>query len=287
MFSKAHTKNLIIASALVFSTFGTAQLIGSQEAQALHNCGGLNKKACKISHRGPRCQKGLKVKKKICVAKKTNVNKIMRKRARAIIKQTKAQRKMLKKIRKCVSKRSTRKQFKVALKKKNPNVAYKVVSKCFSSRTMGNLRSVPRGIRIEANSKTFNTMTVGIGGGGVGGFGGGGSLGIVINLNKAGSNVRFYTTGEATKGLGLAVGADVQVGLSTSKMPSRSKKELGSSIVFAGKFVAGGGVSVDFNRYAGKLINPVNVAFEGFAISGGAGVGIEIGTKHNTKTKIW
>ena len=285
----AHTKNLIVASALVLTTFGTAQFIGAQEAQAYHNCGRLNQKACKIVHPGPRCVKGLKVYKKRCIAKKSkaqNIDKLMRKRAKAILKQTKAQRKILKKIRKCVSKRSRRKAFKTALNAKNPNSAYRVVSTCLSSSKMRALRAVPRGAG-KTNSKTFNTMTIGVGAGGVGGFGAGGSLGIVINFNKAGPGVRFYTSGEATKGIGLSLGADVQVGLSTSRMPSRSKTELGSSIVFAGKFLAGGGVSVDFNRYSDKIYNTRDIAFEGFGISGGVGVGAEFGTRHNTKTKIW
>ncbi len=286
MTSKAHTKNLIIAGTLLLTAFGAAQFIGSQEAQALHNCGKLNQKACKALHPGPRCVKGLKVKKKICIAKPQNINKIMRKRAKAILKQTKDQRKILKNIRKCVAKSSRRKALKAALNAKNPNAAYRVVSKCLSSSQKRALRAVPRGAG-KTKSKVFNTMTVGIGAGGVGGFGLGGSAGIVINFNKAGSNVRFFTTGQTAKGLGLALGADVQVGLSTSLMPKRSKTELGSSIVFGGKFLYGGSASIDFNRYGGKIINPKNIAFEGFSIAGGTGIGVELGTRHNTLTKIW
>ncbi len=289
MKTKTQKLNPLLAAALMLTTFGAAQIVEPRTAQALDGCGRLNQKACKAIHPGPRCVKGLKVKKKVCVAKKAkaqNIDKIMRKRARAILKQTSAQRKLLKNIRKCVAKSSRRKAFKKALNAKNPNAAYNAVSKCLSSRQVGTLRAVPRGAG-RTKAKTFNTMTIGIGAGGVGGFGVSGSAGIVINFNRAGSAVRFYTSGAAAKGIGLALGADVQVGLSTSRMPSGPKTELGSSIVFAGKFLLGGSASIDFNRYGGKIINPVNIEFEGFGIAGGAGVGVELGTRHNTKTKIW
>ncbi len=282
--------NLFLTGALMLATFTAAQFITSDEAEALNNCGRLNQKACKTLHPGPRCVKGLKVSRGKCVARKTraqNPDKIMRARARAIIKQTKSQRKILKDIRKCVSKSSRRKQFKAALNAKNKNAAYNVVSKCLSSRQLGALRAVPRNANTQTKSKFFNTMSIGVGAGGVGGFGGGGSLGIVINFNRAGPAVRFYTTGQATKGIGLSLGADVQVGLATSLMPSASRTDLGSSIVFAGKFLGGGGVSIDFNRYGGRIINPQNIAFEGIGVSAGAGIGAEFGTRQNTKTKFW
>ncbi len=291
MSTNTHKITPLLAGALLLTTFGSMQFIQTESAQALNGCGGLNQKACKVTHPGPRCAKGLKVKEKICIVKKSTVtvqsiDKIMRKRAWAILKKTKAQRNILKDIRKCVANGSRRKAFKTALDAKNPNAAYNVVSQCLSSGQVRVLRAVPRGAG-QTKSKLFNTMTIGIGAGGVGGFGLGGSAGIVINFNKAGSAVRFYTSGATAKGLGLALGADVQVGLSTSRMPTGPKTELGSSIVFGGKFLAGGSASIDFNRYGGKIINPQNIAFEGFGIAGGAGVGMEIGTRHNTKTKIW
>ena len=291
MINKGNKSRLVLAAALMLAAFGAAQFVGAEEALALNGCGKLNQRACKALHPGPRCVKGLKVSRGKCVAKRSraqNPDRIMRARAKAIIKQTKSQRKILKNIRKCVSKRSRRKQFKAALNARNKNAAYNAVSKCLSSRQLGALRTVPRSADTgRTSSKFFNSMSIGLGAGGVGGFGGGGSLGIVINFNRAGPAVRFYTTGQATKGIGLSLGADVQVGLSTSLMPSRPKTELGSSIVFAGKFLGGGGLSIDFNRYGGQIINPQNIAFEGIGVSAGVGVGAEFGTRQNTKTKFW
>lgn len=96
-----------------------------------------------------------------------------------------------------------------------------------------------------------------------------GAIGYRVQLRRNPEG-RFYVAGGLSVGVGLAGGGDIAVGLSYENMPTNHwARDPGKSVGYSGKFVYGGGVSIDFPM---DTIKP-----SGFTLSGGVGAGAEAG----------
>lgn len=244
-------------------------------------CGHRNGKACPAVKKGPRCQKGLKPSKGICVTKPQKASKNMLKQVDALIKKNTTHIKALGQVRSCMRKDGRKKALKRAYKRRDSAAAQRIVNACVTPSIKSKLSGKPRGLGGNNASRGpyFKTLSIGAGAGFIIGGGVSGDAGVVISLNSPG--VRFYTNREFSYGAGLSVGADVIVGLSRQQLQTGEDK--GRAIAAAGKYLAGGGVSVDFSGHKfPKFSN-----FDGFSVSGGAGAGAEVGTIYKSTAKVF
>lgn len=119
----------------------------------------------------------------------------------------------------------------------------------------------------SATGRKSSTLFIELGAGAVAGVGAEGGIGYAIPLQRN-PDGRYYLTGGV--GVGAAVGADVSVGLSNETMPTEHwASDKGKSVNFSGKAMGAVSVSVDFPDESAVP--------SGFTISGGIGLGAEIG----------
>ena len=236
-------------------------------------CGGLNQRACAVVAKGRVCKPGLRRKKGRCVPR-GNDNAALRARAKKLTRMNKPHIAALASVRKCLNQPGRKKNFVRAIKKRDTNRAAQVANQCISVDTKRKLRARPLGVTEGDDDKFFNTLSVGVGGTGSFIIGGALDAGIVFDFNRW-WHVRLYTNREFIFGYGFNVGADVVVGL--GRDPSRRGQWRHTAVVFGGKYLYGGGVAVEFERFK----------FDGFSVSGGVGVATEIATIHKAVTRIW
>lgn len=110
-------------------------------------------------------------------------------------------------------------------------------------------------------------------------MGASGDTGVVISLR--GNGLKFYANREFSYGLGLSVGADMNVGISRQVLMAGTDK--GRAIAASGRYIGGLGIAVDFSGYAFPNWN----RFDGFTISGGLGGGAEIGTIYKSIARVY
>jgi hypothetical protein len=242
-------------------------------------CGGLNQKACAVLAKGRVCKTGLTKKRGKCVRKR-NDKAAYRAQAKTLAEKSKSHLPVLNSVRTCLNQSARKKKFANAVKKRNKTGAAQIASACVSDDTRRQLQARPLGVSGGSADKFFNTLSIGVGGGGMVIVGGAVDAGIVIDLNRK-WHVRFYTNSESSFGAGANVGLDVIVGLGRDLLNRGLYRNL--AVVAAGKYFAGGGVAVVFD-YGNPLKEDL---FDGFAVSGGAGAGAEIGTIHKSKSRVW
>ena len=137
---------------------------------------------------------------------------------------------------------------------------------------LGRCNSSPSALKAygkEATGTASSTLFIELGGGAVVVGGVEGAIGYAIPL-ESNPDGRYYLTGGAGGGAGVAVGADVSVGLTSETMPTKHwATDKGKSVNFSGKVMGAVSVSIDFPRHSATP--------SGFTISGGVGLGAEIG----------
>ena len=197
-------------------------------------------------------------------------------------------------IRACMMNESIKADLVAAIKGRDLRRATSLKDRCVSQTQTQILRSSAR----AGSNRTPVALNVGLSGGAMFGAGLGGGGGFSWDLTGSRS-ARFFTTGEGAFGVGGIASGDVVVGFGIDSLPAQPGLQRGTSVVAAGKFIAGLGVSIDFSRESPlwdvmKDLNGVSDTldglfdeFEGAAVSGGAGVGAEFGTIHTSRTRYW
>jgi hypothetical protein len=194
----------------------------------------------------------------------------------------------LKKLSDCLNQGKNRDKMIDAIRHKNIAAATKLKNRCMSPSQMQALR-IPSdivsrfGIRPRnSKEKDYDTLAIGMAGGVMILVGGGGGAGMIWDQSGQ-RQPRLFTTAEFDFGLGVTVGADLVVSVGANNMPTSAGAQNGLSVTFGGKYVAGGSVSIDFTRGDALAIFPSG-KLESLTVAGGAGIGAEVGTMHNTTT---
>lgn len=252
------------------------------------NCGMQNGTPCKVWQRVPSCNNGLVEDfiKNQCVAGDPIIS-----RGSYVVRNSSGFVAVLNNVLNCMGDPNRNAAFRRAVDAQNLVAAQNAVDACIGGDTLNALRRSPVADMSQASNKGFslissahagsndvvhNMLTIGISGGGMVFAGVNGETGIAIPLNGQGVT-RFYVTGDWALGFGITAGASLVVGVGTDNVvPGDS---IGKSLVYSGKALAGGGVSVNYD------VEPV--AYNGIAISGGVGAGGEVMTVHQSATHIF
>ena len=166
-------------------------------------------------------------------------------------------------LRNCLKQPGNFAELKKQMGKKSENGINAILGRCNANPAA--LRSYGQ----QATGTESSTLFIEVGGGAVAGVGAEGAIGYAIPLVKK-PDGRYYLTGGVGGGVGAAIGADVSVGLSSETMPTAHwATDKGKSVNFSGKLMGAVSVSIDFPRGTAKP--------SGFTISGGVGLGAEIG----------
>ncbi len=197
-------------------------------------------------------------------------------------------------IRACMMSEGIKADLVAAIKSRDLGRATSLKDRCVSPAQIQTLRASAR----AGSNRTPVALNVGLAGGAMFGAGLGGGGGFSWDLTGSRS-ARFFTTGEGAFGVGGIASGDVVVGFGIDSLPAEPGLQRDTSVVAAGKFIAGLGVSIDFSREGSlwdvmKDLNGVSDTldglfdeFEGAAVSGGAGIGAEFGTIHTSRTRYW
>lgn len=252
-------------------------------------CGGNNQKMCKPWQQILPCDKGYwpnirgkcsrpNIKPPSLPKPPFSKSKELRNQASGMISNTVAHQRALEDVGKCMGRSGRKNAFEAAVKQRDIRAASRKVFECIDGNTLKVLRTAPRGA--GQSSKFFNTVSVGVAGGGMAGVGLGAEAGIVLDLNVS-KGPRLYSSAEWSFGAGLSAGADVVVSISRDRLERGKTK--GQAVVASGKYLAGGGISINFNRG-----NPFKSdLFDGMSVMAGAGAGANIGTIHRSSQRIW
>ena len=262
------------------------RIIRIHEPGATH-CGGDGQRVCKKTEQLRGCDPGLHRTKPIGGRCSTRFGYEFSKPKLPVVDRAKriddglgAQQQALKGIADCIV--ANRDAFRRAVQHRDQAAANQLAFACAPAHVIGSLRAAPTaGVSVSSHeqSRFFNTLTIGVGAGAMYGIGGAGETGLVLDLNGQ-TLPRFYSAGGVKLGVGASAGADVIVGISRDTLEQGSSN--GIAVGAAGKYLAGGGISVGFDYVLPGKENP----FDGIAVSGGAGVGAEIGVVNPTWSKI-
>ena len=246
-------------------------------------CGGRNQAACTVLQRpGRPCDNGLILTKAIggrCIAKTFDQDKVLRSASRQL--------EALRAVTACMGQRDRKASFKRFVDQRATAAATRLVeTQCLTPQRRADLRRpVSDG---GGGTKTFNTLTIGIGAGVqvIGSVAV--DSGIAIDLNGK-RKARFYTNAALGAGVGIGIGADVIGGLSKDVLPSTKTVYDGTSYTTSGKIVAGGAVAINFDGFRDRRMNAVLLPgnFDGFAFALGVGAGGSILSGAHEKTTIW
>jgi hypothetical protein len=239
------------------------------DADPTPNCGGLNQKSCWNANPAKWCDDGLHYVTKgmpgsgRCVKKATN-DEIKAAASKAFQKiDALGSNNPLVNLRNCLKQPGVFGDLRQQMGKRSENGVNAILARCNASPTA--LRSYGQ----QATGEASSTLFIEVGGGAVAGVGAEGAIGYAIPLVKK-PDGRYYLTGGVGGGVGAAVGADVSVGLSSETMPTEHwATDKGKSVNFSGKLMGAVSVSIDFPRGTAKP--------SGFTLSGGVGLGAEIG----------
>jgi hypothetical protein len=208
-----------------------------------------------------------------------------------------AQLRVLGEIRSCLLGNGFRSKLIAAFDHHDAATAASIKNRCVSPAQIQTLLAAPRMAGRSTSSRAADNgkiveLNVTLTGGGmipvVGLFGG---KGWTWDLT-GGHHPSTFWTGEYAFGAGLTAGADLAVGYAVDNWPSTGSRQHGTSVAFAGKFLAGGGISMDFARSTNMLDIVSHLSgvsdtadrlfddFQGATVSAGPGAGAEIGTIH-------
>jgi hypothetical protein len=174
-------------------------------------------------------------------------------------------------LRNCLSQPGTFANLRQQMLKRSENGMNSILKQCNVS------PSALQAYGQNATGRQSNTLFIELGAGAVAGVGVEGGIGYAIPLQRN-PDGRYYLTYGGGGGAGAAVGADVSVGLSNETMPTEHwANDKGKSVNFSGKAMGAVSVSVDFPD---ESATP-----SGFTLSGGVGLGAEIGVIIATNDK--
>lgn len=268
------------------------------------NCGGNNQRVCKKSEQLRGCDPGFHRTSPIggiCtrdnkfipdkIEAKGDFKREVKALAGEVASMTLAHQDMLKTIVQCMRAGDRNRRFKRAVEAPDIEAAVGIAFECVTPQKAGMLRTTPMlqgaSTRLQTMSSGggMNTLTIGVGGGGgigilFGGIGKSGNAGVAFDLT-GNAAPRFYSSSAKAAGIGLALnaGADLIVGISNDAVQAGASQ--GTSVSATLKALFGGGLSVDFD---GRTSD--DLAFSGIAVSGGVGVGGELGMMTYTSTRI-
>jgi hypothetical protein len=240
-------------------------------------CGGLNEKSCWSADPRKWCDGNLKYAgtgipgQGHCIERVTDAD--LKRVARDAFQKIDALGKNnpLMNLRNCLTQAGNLAALKEQMGKRSKNGVNAILGRCNTNPAA--LRSYGE----QATGTESSTLFIEVGGGGVAGVGAEGAIGYAIPLVKK-PDGRYYLTGGVGGGVGAAIGADVSVGLSSESMPTAHwATDTGKSVNFSGKLMGAVSVSIDFPRGTAKPC--------GFTVSGGVGLGAEIGVVIATRDK--